>query len=73
MANVEAKSEVSGSVWQILAKVGQRIEPGDTIMIIESMKMEIPVIAEQGGIIEKFLVDEKAAIAEGQTVAILSA
>jgi acetyl-CoA carboxylase biotin carboxyl carrier protein len=73
MANVEAKSEVSGSVWQILAKVGQRIEPGDTIMIIESMKMEIPVIAEQGGTIEKFLVDEKAAIAEGQTVAILSA
>jgi acetyl-CoA carboxylase biotin carboxyl carrier protein len=73
MANVEAKSEVSGSVWQILTKVGQRIEPGDTIMIIESMKMEIPVIAERGGIIEKFLVDEKAAIAEGQTVAILSA
>ena len=73
MAKVEAKSEVSGSVWQIVAKVGQRIEPGETIMIIESMKMEIPVIAERAGTIQKFLVDEKAAIAEGQTVAILSA
>jgi len=72
MANVEAKSEVSGSVWQIVARIGQRIEAGETIMIIESMKMEIPVIAEQGGTIQKFLVDEKAAIAEGQAVAVLA-
>ncbi len=72
MANVEAKSEVSGSVWQIVTTVGQKIEPGDTIMIIESMKMEIPVIAERGGTVQKFLVDEKAAITEGQAVAVLA-
>lgn len=72
MANIEAKSEVSGSVWQIVTEIGQTLEPGETIMIIESMKMEIPVIAERGGTVAKFLVDEKAAIAEGQVVAILS-
>jgi acetyl-CoA carboxylase biotin carboxyl carrier protein len=41
----EAKSEVTGAVWKIVTAVGQTLEPGDTIMIIESMKMEIPVIA----------------------------
>ena len=52
------KSEVTGSVWKIVAEVGQRLEPGDTIMIIESMKMEIPVIAEEGGTLSEFLVEE---------------
>ena len=72
MAAIQVKTEVSGSVWQITTKVGQKIEAGDTIMIIESMKMEIPVVAEQGGTIDKFMVDEKAAISEGQVVAVLS-
>jgi acetyl-CoA carboxylase biotin carboxyl carrier protein len=72
MANFEAKSEVSGSVWQIVTEVGQAVEPGGTIMIIESMKMEIPVICEDGGTIVKFMVDEKAAVNEGQVVAVLS-
>jgi acetyl-CoA carboxylase biotin carboxyl carrier protein len=72
MANVEVKSEVSGSIWQIVTKVGQKLEPGDTIMIVESMKMEIPVICERGGTVQKFLVDEKAAVTEGQAVAVVS-
>ena len=72
MANFELKSEVSGSIWQIVSKVGDTIEPGGTIMIIESMKMEIPVICEHAGTIDKFMVDEKAAISEGQVVAVLS-
>jgi biotin carboxyl carrier protein len=72
MATIQVKAEVSGSVWQITTKVGQKIEAGDTLMIIESMKMEIPVIAEHAGTIDKFMVDEKAAISEGQVVAVLS-
>ncbi len=72
MAAIQVKAEVAGSVWQITTKVGQRVEAGDTLMIIESMKMEIPVIAEHGGTIDKFMVDEKAAISEGQVVAVLS-
>lgn len=71
MADVEARSEVAGSVWKIVAEVGQKLEPGDTIMIVESMKMEIPVVAEDGGTILRFLVDEKMQVAEGQAVAVL--
>ena len=71
MAECEAKSEVTGSVWRIVTEVGQKIDAGDTIMIIESMKMEIPVIAEEGGTIKAFLVKEEGAVSEGQTVAVL--
>ena len=72
MANYEAKTEVSGSVWKIVTQVGQKIEPGDTLMIIESMKMEIPVICEEGGTVQQFLVEESTPVNEGQAVAVLS-
>lgn len=71
MATMKAKSEVSGLVWRILTKVGDRIAPGDTIMLIESMKMEIPVLAESGGTIAEILVKEAAEVAEGQAVAVI--
>jgi len=71
VADIELKTEVTGSVWKIVAAVGQKLEDGDTVMIIESMKMEIPVIAETGGTISRLLVEEKAPVSEGQTVAIL--
>ncbi len=71
MARYEAKAEVTGSVWKIVTRVGQAIEPGDTIMIVESMKMEIPVLAEEGGTIAAFLVAEGTSVAEGDAVAVL--
>ena len=71
MAELKAKTEVTGSVWKIITEVGQKVEAGDTIMIIESMKMEIPVMADEAGVIKKFLVAEKTAVSEGQAVAIL--
>jgi acetyl-CoA carboxylase biotin carboxyl carrier protein len=71
MAECEAKSEVTGSVWRIVTEVGQKVEAGDTIMIIESMKMEIPVIAEEDGTVVRFLVTEETAVSEGQVVAVL--
>lgn len=49
MKKIEARAEVTGSVWKILAALGSRLEAGDTIMILESMKMEIPVLVEDGG------------------------
>ncbi len=58
MATFEAKSEVTGSVWKILTAVGQRIQAGDSLVIIESMKMEIPVIAEEDGTIVEFRIEE---------------
>jgi acetyl-CoA carboxylase biotin carboxyl carrier protein len=72
MADIEAKTDVTGAVWKIVTEVGQKLEAGDTIMIIESMKMEIPVIAEDGGTIRKFLVEESTPVTEGQVVALLS-
>ena len=71
MAAIDVKSVVTGSVWKIEAKVGQRLEPGDTIMILESMKMEIPVIAEDGGTLKELKVQEGVAVAENQVVAVI--
>jgi acetyl-CoA carboxylase biotin carboxyl carrier protein len=72
MATIQIKAEVSGSVWKIITAVGETVEPGGTLMILESMKMEIPVIAEDGGTVQKFTVAETEAVNEGQVVAVLS-
>lgn len=71
MARIEVKSEITGTVWQVKASVGDKLEPGDVIIVIESMKMEIPVITEDPGELKEILVKEKDAVAEGQVVAIL--
>jgi len=71
MPRYEAKTDVTGSVWKIVTSVGQAIEAGDTIMIVESMKMEVPVIAEEGGTIAAFLVTEGMSVAEGDAVAVV--
>lgn len=73
MATYEARSEVTGSVWNVVCEVGQQLEPGDTVMVIESMKMEIPVIAEDGGVVKEILVAKGTAVTEGQAVAVLEA
>tara|TARA_B100000780_G_C20995147_1_gene398041 strand:+ start:347 stop:568 length:222 start_codon:yes stop_codon:yes gene_type:complete len=72
MAEENVCSEITGIVWKIELGVGATVEEDDVIMILESMKMEIPVLAPCAGTIQKILVDEEAAIAEGQVVAILS-
>lgn len=71
MAKIEIKSEITGTVWQIQAKPGDRVEPGDTLIVVESMKMEIPVLTEDGGTVLEILVENKDPVAEGQVVAII--
>ena len=71
MASIEVKSVVTGSVWKIVASVGQQLAPGDEIMVLESMKMEIPVIAEDGGTLRELRVAEGAAVSEGQVLAVI--
>jgi acetyl-CoA carboxylase biotin carboxyl carrier protein len=71
MGKLQAKSEVSGSVWKIEAAVGQDVAEGDVLMLIESMKMEIPVVVEKAGKVASILVAEGDPIAEGQVVAVL--
>jgi acetyl-CoA carboxylase biotin carboxyl carrier protein len=71
MARIEIKSEITGTVWQLKSKPGDKVESGDTLIVIESMKMEIPVITEDAGTVKEILVKEKDPVAEGQVVAVL--
>ena len=71
MARIEIKSEITGTVWKLASKPGDKVESGDTLIIVESMKMEIPVITEDAGTVKEILVKEKEPVAEGQVVAIL--
>ncbi len=71
MAREEVESEVTGTVWKIETKVGQKVAEGDVLMIIESMKMEIPVLATEDGTIAEFSVEETEPVAEGQVVVVL--
>jgi acetyl-CoA carboxylase biotin carboxyl carrier protein len=71
MARIEIKSEKTGKVWKVIAQTGDRVEEGDTLIVIESMKMEIPVISEDAGTVKEVLVKEKDPVAEGQVVAVI--
>ena len=71
MAREEVESEVTGTVWKIETNVGDTVSEGDVLMIIESMKMEIPVLATDDGTIAEFQVEEAEPVAEGQVVVVL--
>ncbi|NCF43683.1 MAG: acetyl-CoA carboxylase biotin carboxyl carrier protein subunit [Proteobacteria bacterium] len=71
MAKQEVESEVTGNVWKVLKSVGDSVEAGEVIMILESMKMEIPVEAPVAGTIAQVLVAPEEQVAEDQVVAIL--
>ena len=71
MASESVKSEITGKVWKVLCPIGTTVGEDDPILIIESMKMEIPVITEDAGTVKEILVREKDPVAEGQVVAIL--
>ena len=64
MATVNA--HITGTVWKIEVKVGDRIEEGTVVSILESMKMEMPVESEIAGTVTKILVAEAQAVTEGQ-------
>ncbi|MFL2797768.1 MAG: acetyl-CoA carboxylase biotin carboxyl carrier protein subunit [Paracoccaceae bacterium] len=66
MNKVVLSSEISGSVWKIKCNVGDVIEEGQEVLIIESMKMEIPVISDFSGTVVSILVDEGEMINEDQ-------
>jgi urea carboxylase len=68
-----AESLVAGSVWKVLLEVGAPVQPGDVIMVIESMKTEIPVIAREAGRIKRLLVTEGTPVEAGQVVVLIEA
>lgn len=69
MAIVEVKTEITGNVWKIIAQVGDAIEEDAPILILESMKMEIPVQASEDGTLVEILVAEGDTVTEGTVVA----
>ena len=71
MAKLNVESEVAGNVWKIETKVGDLVQTGDVLMILESMTMEIPVEAPQSGRVVDILVGLEQSIEEGQLVAVL--
>ncbi len=71
MALIDVESEITGKVWKIETKVGDKVDEDDPVMILESMKMEIPVLAPEAGTVKEFKVAEGDAVEEGQVVAIL--
>lgn len=73
MAVVNVKSEIAGNVWKVQAKPGDQVEADGEIVIVESMKMEIPVLAPRAGVVRQICVSEGEAVDEGQLVAVLDA
>ena len=71
MAKIEVTSEVAGNVWKVQAKVGEVLAEEDVIMILESMKMEIPVEAPVAGKLVGLLVAEEEGVDEDQVVAVI--
>ena len=71
MAKIEVTSEVAGNVWKVQAKVGEVLAEEDVIMILESMKMEIPVEAPVAGKLVELLVAEKDSVDKDQVVAVI--
>ena len=71
MADIKVTSELNAIVWKIEAAVGASVSAGDTLIILEAMKMEIPVMAPRAGTVRTILVDEGQQVAEGQPLAVL--
>lgn len=67
----KVRSEVTGSVWKVEIAVGQSVSEGETLLIVESMKMEIPICAPASGVVSELLVAEGESVADDQVVAIL--
>jgi biotin carboxyl carrier protein len=67
----EIKAHITGVVFQITAQPGSRVQAGDPVIVLESMKMEIPVEAPRAGSVKEIRVQEGQTVQEGDTVAVL--
>jgi acetyl-CoA carboxylase biotin carboxyl carrier protein len=71
MAEIRVRSEISGSVWKIEVRIGDRVAAEDPLIVLESMKMEIPLLAPRPGVVKEIRVKEGDPIAEGDIAVIL--
>jgi biotin carboxyl carrier protein len=72
MAELRVKSEIAGSVWKILRQPGETVEEDEPLLLLESMKMEIPVLAPRRGTVREVSVVEGEMVGEGDVVAVLA-
>jgi acetyl-CoA carboxylase biotin carboxyl carrier protein len=69
MPNIEA--HITGNIWKVEVAVGDRVKEGDTVVILESMKMEIPVESEDDGTVKEIRCEEGQAVGEGDVLIVL--
>ena len=67
----ELKASMAGSVWKIVAKEGESVSDGQDVIILESMKMEIPIAAEGTGTVKELKVNEGDFVNEGDVLAVI--
>ena len=67
----EIRAEMVANVWKVVANAGDTISEGDTLVILESMKMEIPVVAEAAGTLTELAVNEGDVVQEGDLIAVI--
>ena len=67
----EVRAEMVANVWKVVVAQGDAVEAGDTLVILESMKMEIPVLAEAGGAVSALHVSEGDVVQEGDLIAVI--
>ena len=71
MARTEVASELVANVLAVEVEVGQRVAEGDSLVLLESMKMEIPVLAETAGTVQELRVNEGDVVQEGDVIAVI--
>jgi acetyl-CoA carboxylase biotin carboxyl carrier protein len=64
----DVKAHITGNVWKIEVKIGDQVDEGTVVAILESMKMEMPVEAEDSGVVEEILVKEGQPVKEGEPI-----
>jgi biotin carboxyl carrier protein len=69
--STEVRAEMVANVWKVVVAAGDTVSDGDTLVILESMKMEIPVLAETDGTVTELRVDEGDVVQEGDVIAVI--
>jgi acetyl-CoA carboxylase biotin carboxyl carrier protein len=67
----DVEAHITGTVWKIEVQIGEAVQEGDTVVVLESMKMEMPVEAEDPGVVTEILVEEGQSVSEGDTLVVL--
>ncbi len=70
--SAEIHAEMVANVWKVVAREGDTVSDGDTLVILESMKMEIPVLAESDGTLTRVAVNEGDVVQEGDLIAVIA-